>query len=152
MSTERTLVLVKPDGVQRGLVGTIVALLEKKGLKIVGMKMLHVSEELAAKHYSAHTEKPFYRGLVNFITSSPLVAVVLEGPRAVEVVRNTMGGTNPTDAAPGTIRGDFGLDIEHNIIHGSDSTESAQTEIGLFFKTEEVLDYSRNIDFWITES
>ena len=152
MSTERTLVLVKPDGVQRGLVGTIVALLEKKGLKIVGMKMLHVSEELAAKHYSAHTEKPFYRGLVNFITSSPLVAVVLEGPRAVEVVRNTMGGTNPTEAAPGTIRGDFGLDIEHNLIHGSDSTESAQTEIGLFFDTEEVLDYSRNIDFWITES
>lgn len=152
MSTERTLVLVKPDGVQRGLVGTVVAILEKKGLKIVGLKMLHVTEELAAKHYSAHTEKPFYRGLVNFITSSPLVAVVLEGPRAVEVVRNTMGGTNPTDAAPGTIRGDFGLDIEHNIIHGSDSTESAQTEIGLFFKTEEVLDYSRNIDFWITES
>ena len=152
MSTERTLVLVKPDGVQRGLVGTVVALLEKKGLKIVGMKMLHVTEELAAKHYSAHTEKPFYRGLVNFITSSPLVAVVLEGPRAVEVVRNTMGGTNPTDAAPGTIRGDFGLDIEHNIIHGSDSTESAQTEIGLFFNTEEIVDYSRNIDFWITES
>ncbi len=152
MSTERTLVLVKPDGVQRGLVGTVVAILEKKGLKIVGLKTLHVTEELAAKHYSAHTEKPFYRGLVNFITSSPLVAVVLEGPRAVEVVRNTMGGTNPTDAAPGTIRGDFGLDIEHNIIHGSDSTESAQTEIGLFFKTEEVLDYSRNIDFWITES
>jgi len=152
LSTERTLVLVKPDGVQRGLVGTVVAILEKKGLKIVGLKMLHVTEELAAKHYSAHTEKPFYRGLVNFITSSPLVAVVLEGPRAVEVVRNTMGGTNPTDAAPGTIRGDFGLDIEHNIIHGSDSTESAQTEIGLFFKTEEVLDYSRNIDFWITES
>ena len=139
MSTERTLVLVKPDGVQRGLVGTVVAILEKKGLKIVGLKMLHVTEELAAKHYSAHTEKPFYRGLVNFITSSPLVAVVLEGPRAVEVVRNTMGGTNPTDAAPGTIRGDFGLDIEHNIIHGSDSTESAQTEIGLFFKTEEEL-------------
>lgn len=152
MSTERTLVLVKPDGVQRGLVGTVVALLEKKGLKIVGLKMLHVTEELAAKHYSAHTEKPFYRGLVNFITSSPLVAVVLEGPRAVEVVRNTMGGTNPTDAAPGTIRGDFGLDIEHNIIHGSDSTESAQTEIGLFFNTEEIVDYSRNIDFWITES
>ncbi|MCH2525316.1 MAG: nucleoside-diphosphate kinase [Dehalococcoidia bacterium] len=152
MSTERTLVLVKPDGVQRGLVGTVVAVLERKGLKIVGMKMLHVSEELASRHYAAHTEKPFYKGLVSFITSSPLVALVLEGPRAVEVVRNTMGGTNPSDAAPGTIRGDFGLDIEHNIIHGSDSTESAQTEIGLFFAEDEVVDYSRNIDTWIIES
>lgn len=152
MSTERTLVLVKPDGVQRGLVGTVVAVLERKGLKIVGMKMLHVSEELASRHYAAHTEKPFYKGLVSFITSSPLVALVLEGPRAVEVVRNTMGGTTPSDAAPGTIRGDFGLDIEHNIIHGSDSTESAQTEIGLFFAEDEVVDYSRNIDTWIIES
>jgi len=152
LSTERTLVLVKPDGVQRGLVGTVVAVLERKGLKIVGMKMLHVSEELASRHYAAHTEKPFYKGLVSFITSSPLVALVLEGPRAVEVVRNTMGGTNPSDAAPGTIRGDFGLDIEHNIIHGSDSTESAQTEIGLFFAEDEVVDYSRNIDTWIIES
>ena len=152
MSTERTLVLVKPDGVQRGLVGTVVAVLERKGLKIVGMKMLHVSEELASRHYAAHTEKPFYKGLVSFITSSPVVALVLEGPRAVEVVRNTMGGTNPSDAAPGTIRGDFGLDIEHNIIHGSDSTESAQTEIGLFFAEDEVVDYSRNIDTWIIES
>ena len=152
MITERTLVLVKPDGVQRGLVGTVVAVLERKGLKIVGMKMLHVSEELASRHYAAHTEKPFYKGLVSFITSSPLVALVLEGPRAVEVVRNTMGGTNPSDAAPGTIRGDFGLDIEHNIIHGSDSTESAQTEIGLFFAEDEVVDYSRNIDTWIIES
>ncbi|MBH42604.1 MAG: nucleoside-diphosphate kinase [Chloroflexi bacterium] len=152
MSTERTLVLVKPDGVQRGLVGTVVAVLERKGLKIVGMKMLHVSEELASRHYAAHTEKPFYKGLVSFITSSPLVALVLEGPRAVEVVRNTMGGTNPSDAAPGTIRGDFGLDIEHNIIHGSDSTESAQTEIGLFFAEDEVVDYSRSIDTWIIES
>ena len=152
MSTERTLVLVKPDGVQRGLVGTVVAVLERKGLKIVGMKMLHVSEELASRHYAAHTEKPFYKGLVSFITSSPLVALVLEGPRAVEVVRNTMGGTNPSDAAPGTIRGDFCLDIEHNIIHGSDSTESAQTEIGLFFAEDEVVDYSRNIDTWIIES
>tara|TARA_Y100000588_G_scaffold66895_1_gene67569 strand:- start:480 stop:911 length:432 start_codon:yes stop_codon:yes gene_type:complete len=143
---------VKPDGVQRGLVGTVVAVLERKGLKIVGMKMLHVSEELASRHYAAHTEKPFYKGLVSFITSSPLVALVLEGPRAVEVVRNTMGGTNPSDAAPGTIRGDFGLDIEHNIIHGSDSTESAQTEIGLFFAEDEVVDYSRSIDTWIIES
>ena len=143
---------MKPDGVQRGLVGTVVAVLERKGLKIVGMKMLHVSEELASRHYAAHTEKPFYKGLVSFITSSPLFALVLEGPRAVEVVRNTMGGTNPSDAAPGTIRGDFGLDIEHNIIHGSDSTESAQTEIGLFFAEDEVVDYSRNIDTWIIES
>ncbi len=152
MSTERTLVLVKPDGVQRGLVGKVVGRLEEKGLKIVGMKMLHVTEELASKHYAAHTEKPFYRNLVGFITSSPLVALVLEGPRSVEVVRNTMGGTNPIEAAPGTIRGDFGLDIEHNIIHGSDSVESAQTEIGLFFDQGEVLDYSRNVDFWIIES
>jgi len=152
LSTERTLVLVKPDGVQRGLVGKVVGRLEEKGLKIVGMKMLHVTEELASKHYAAHTEKPFYRNLVGFITSSPLVALVLEGPRSVEVVRNTMGGTNPIEAAPGTIRGDFGLDIEHNIIHGSDSVESAQTEIGLFFDQGEVLDYSRNVDFWIIES
>ena len=152
MSIERTLVLIKPDGVQRGLAGTVLSRLEQKGLKLVALKMLHVSDDLASRHYSAHTEKPFYKDLVSFITSSPLIALVLEGPKAVDAVRTTMGGTNPLEAQPGTIRGDFGLDIEHNIIHGSDSPESAVHEIGLFFSVEEVFTYNRDVDRWVIGS
>jgi nucleoside-diphosphate kinase len=149
LSIEKTLALIKPDGVQRGLAGTVLSRFEQKGLKLVALKMLHVSGDLAAKHYSAHTERPFYKDLVSFITSSPLIALVLEGPKAVESVRAIMGVTNPLEAQPGTIRGDLGLDIEHNIIHGSDSPESADYEIGLFFRAEEVLEYSRDMDKWV---
>ncbi len=147
---ERTLVLVKPDGVQRGLVGRIVGRLEEKGLQLVGMKMVRVSQELAHRHYSAHEGKGFFPGLVEFITSSPIVALVVEGKGAVEVVRRLVGETDPLKAAPGTIRGDFGLDIGHNLVHGSDSAEAAEREIGLFFSAGEVLDYPRELEPWIT--
>ena len=129
MSTEQTLVLVKPDGVQRALAGSIISRLEGRGLRIVGMKMLQMSREMASNHYSAHVERPFFQGLVDFITASPIVAMVLEGPNAVELVRNTMGATNPLNAQPGTIRGDLAVDIQQNLVHGSDSTESAEKEI-----------------------
>ncbi|MBI2856154.1 MAG: nucleoside-diphosphate kinase [Chloroflexi bacterium] len=152
MNTEQTLVLVKPDAVQRGLAGAVLSRLESRGLKLVAMKMLQVSEDLASRHYAAHQGKPFYDGLVSFITSSPIVALVVEGPRAVEAVRSTMGATDPLQAQPGTIRGDWGVDIQHNLIHGSDSPESAATEIGLFFSPEEILSYQRDMDRWIIES
>ena len=148
---ERTLVLVKPDGVQRGLAGEVIARLERRGLKIVAMKMMRVSRELAQRHYEAHVDKPFFVGLVEFITSSPVVAVVVEGKDAVGVVRQTMGETNPVKAAPGTIRGDLGLDIGRNLIHGSDSPEATQKEIGLFFTEEEICDYRLELSQWITE-
>lgn len=129
----RTLVLVKPDGVQRGLTGEIISRLEKKGLKIVALRMLQMDKAMAKRHYAVHEGKPFFPGLVDFITSGPIVAVVVEGERAVEVVRQMMGDTDPIKAAPGTIRGDFGLDIGQNLIHGSDSEENARKEIKLFF-------------------
>ena len=151
MSTERTLVLIKPDAVQRGLAGAVLSRLENRGLKIVAMKMLLVSRDLASRHYAALQSRDFYDGLVGFITSSPVVAMVVEGPRAVEAVRNTMGVTDPLQAQPGTIRGDFGVDIQHNLIHGSDSPESAATEISLFFNPEEILSYERDVDAWIIE-
>ena len=151
-TAEQTLVLVKPDGVQRGLIGPIITRLESHGLKIVGMKMMHMKEALARRHYGIHVGKPFYLGLVNFITSGPIVAMVLEGPKAVEIVRNTMGNTDPSKATPGTIRGDLGVDIGRNLIHGSDSTENAKQEINLFFKKTEILSYKRDIDKWIIES
>ena len=149
---QRTLVLVKPDGMQRGLAGTILTRLEGRGLKIVGLKLIHIETELARRHYAAHEGKPFFQPLVEYITSSPVMALVLEGPNAVDVVRNTMGATNPVNAAPGTIRGDLALDIGRNLIHGSDSPESASHEIGLFFSEGEVLSYPRDADRWITES
>ncbi len=129
----RTLVLVKPDGVQRGLTGEIISRLEKKGLKIVALRMLRMDKAMAKRHYAVHEGKPFFPGLVDFITSGPIVAAVVEGERAVEVVRQMMGDTDPIKAAPGTIRGDFGLDIGQNLIHGSDSEENARKEIKLFF-------------------
>jgi nucleoside-diphosphate kinase len=130
---QRTLVLVKPDGVKEGLIGEIVSRLEKKGLKIAAMRMLQMDKALARKHYAVHDGKPFFAGLVEFITSGPIVAVVVEGEKSVEVVRKLMGETDPVKAAPGTIRGDYGLDIGENLIHGSDSEENAQVEITLFF-------------------
>lgn len=149
---ERTLVLVKPDGMQRGLAGQILSRLEGRGLKIVGLKLIHIDEALAKRHYAVHQGKPFFPGLVSYITSCPVIAAVFEGRRAVEVVRNTMGKTDSADAAAGTIRGDFGLDMGHNLVHGSDSVENAQKEISLFFSPKELLSYQRDVDKWITES
>ncbi len=148
---ERTLVLVKPDGVQRGMVGEVISRLERRGIKLVAMKMMQVDEGLAHRHYGEHEGKPFFQGLVDFITSSPLVAMVWEADDAVEIVRGTMGQTNPKNAASGTIRGDLGVNIGRNLVHGSDSPESAQREVALFFGEDEILDYGRNNDPWITE-
>ena len=148
---ERTLVLLKPDALQRGLAGAVISRLESRGLKIVAMKLLRMDSDMAARHYEPHIGKPFFEGLARFITSSPLIAMVLEGRNAVELTRATMGGTNPVNAAPGTIRGDLAIDIGRNLIHGSDSVGTAQTEIGLFFAPEEVVDYPRDQEPWITE-
>ncbi len=146
---ERTLVLLKPDALQRRLVGQILARLEAKGLKIVGMKLLRVSPELAARHYAEHVGKPFYNELVLFITSAPVVALVVEGPRAVEVVRRLMGKTNALEAEPGTIRGDYGLSVGMNLVHGSDSPASAAREIALFFSPDELHDYALADGAWL---
>ena len=148
---ERTLVLIKPDAVQRGLIGEITSRLENKGLKISGMKLMKVSEELAGRHYGEHVGKPFFDALVNFITSSPIVALAIDGDNAVAVVRNVMGATNPQDAANGSIRGDLGLSIGMNLIHGSDSPTSSERELALFFDESELLDYDRDVDKWIIE-
>ncbi len=148
---EQTLVLVKPDGVQRGLVGEIVGKLEKRGLKLVGLKLLQVDEDLAHRHYGEHVDRPFFPGLVSFITSGPVVAMAWEANNAVEIVRSTMGPTNPAVAGPGTIRGDLGVDIGRNLIHGSDSAESAERELALFFQPGEILSYNRSNDGWIVE-
>jgi nucleoside-diphosphate kinase len=146
---ERTLVLLKPDAVQRRLIGRIISRIEEKGLKIVGLKMIRVSRELAEKHYAEHREKPFYPELVSFITSAPVVAMVVEGPKAVETVRKMMGKTNPLEAEPGTIRGDFGLSVTMNLIHGSDSQASAAREIALFFREDEILSYTTADSAWL---
>ena len=148
---EQTLVLVKPDGVQRGLVGEIIGRLERRGLKLVGMKLMQADPALAHRHYGEHVDRPFFAGLVSFITSGPVVAMAWEANNAVEVVRSTMGVTNPANAAPGTIRGDLGVDIGRNLIHGSDSPDSAERELSLFFQPEEILAYSRSNDGWIVE-
>jgi nucleoside-diphosphate kinase len=148
---ERTLVLIKPDAMQRGLAGEILARLERRGLRIAGLKLLQVDRALAERHYGEHVGKPFYEGLVAYITSSPIVAAVFEGTAAVEAVRATMGKTNPKDAAPGTIRGDYGLEIGRNLIHGSDSTTSAAREVDLFFSAAELQTYERAIDRWVFE-
>ena len=149
---ERTLVLAKPDAVQRGLAGTIIARLEARGLKVVAIKLIQIDRSMAERHYEAHVGKPFFDGLVQFITSSPVVAMVLESNRAIEIVRQTMGDTDPAKATPGTIRGDLALDIGRNLVHGSDSPEAAQREIALFFDRAELLSYDRSLDPWIIES
>ncbi|HDN80648.1 MAG: nucleoside-diphosphate kinase [Chloroflexi bacterium] len=148
---ERTLVIIKPDGVQRGLIGPIITRLEQRGLKIVAMKMIQMDEALARRHYAVHEGKPFFEGLVKYITSGPVVVMVVEGTRAIEVVRRTMGATNPAEAAPGTIRADFALEIGRNLVHGSDSPETAEKEINLFFSPSEIISYSRDTDKWIFE-
>ncbi|MBI4218881.1 MAG: nucleoside-diphosphate kinase [Chloroflexi bacterium] len=149
--TERTLVLVKPDGVQRGLIGPVISRLEQTGLKIVGMKMLKIDGDLAARHYAEHVQKPFYKGLVEFITSGPVVAMCIEGPNAIKVVRKVMGPTNPVDAPPGTIRGDLSIDLGRNIIHGSANEKDAEREVALFFVKGELLEYRRSTEGWIVE-
>jgi nucleoside-diphosphate kinase len=151
MATEQTLVLIKPDAVQRGLVGEVVARLERRGLQLVGMKLMRISEELAGRHYAEHREKPFFGGLVDFITSAPVVAMVWQGPGAVAMVRAMMGATNPANAAPGTIRGDLAVSFGMNVIHGSDSPESAAREVALFFADGEVLQWDRTIEPWVVE-
>jgi len=147
---ERSLVLIKPDAIQRGLAGEIISRLERKGLKIVAMKMLQMDKTLAQRHYAIHKDKPFFAELVDFITSSPIIAIVFQGKNAVVLVRQMMGETDPSKAHSGTIRGDFGIDITHNLIHGSDSRENASKEISLFFSEGEIFDYVRDIDKWIT--
>ena len=151
MAVERTLVIVKPDGVQRGLVGEIVGRLERRGLKIVALGLRTIDRELAERHYAEHEGKPFYAGLVEYIGSGPVVTMVLEGPNAIAVVRSTMGTTNPASAAPGTIRADLALELGRNLIHGSDGPESAQREIALFFGEAGLTSYDRAIDRWIVE-
>ena len=147
--TERTLVLVKPDGVQRQLVGRILARYEERGLKIVGLKLVKVERGLAELHYAVHKGKPFFEGLVEFITSAPLVAIALEGPDAIAFVRTMNGATRPTEAAPGTIRGDLAVEMGQNLVHASDSAESAETELAIWFSQGELLSYGREIDRWV---
>jgi nucleoside-diphosphate kinase len=148
---ERTFLAIKPDGVQRGLVGEIIGRFEAKGFKLVGMKMMTASRELAEKHYEVHKERPFFPGLVNFITSSPVVAMVWEGEGVVASARKIIGATNPLNAEPGTIRGDFGINVGRNIIHGSDAIETARVEISLWFKEQELSAWEPSLTPWIVE-
>lgn len=151
VETERTLVIVKPDGVQRGLVGEIIGRLERRGLKPVALRLRMIDGALAERHYAEHVGKPFYAGLVEYIGSGPSVTLALEGPGAIAVTRSTVGSTRPAEAAPGTIRGDFGLMVGRNLIHASDSPESAAREVGLFFGGDEVVGYERALDRWLLE-
>ena len=149
---ERSLVLIKPDAIQRCLAGNIVSRLERRGLKIVALKMLWMDSKLAHKHYAVHKDKPFFSSLVSFITSCPIIAIVFEGTGVVEIIRQTMGNTNSSKATSGTIRGDYSIDLQQNLIHGSDSLENAAKEINIFFSENEIFDYKREIDKWITGS
>ena len=148
---ERTLVIIKPDAVQRGLIGEIVTRFERRGLRIAALKLIHIDEALARRHYAVHEGKPFFAPLIRYITSSPVVVMVLEGNDVIEIARRTMGSTNPAEAAPGTIRADLGLEIGRNLVHGSDGPETAAFEIPLFFAEEEILSYGRDTDRWIFE-
>lgn len=148
---EKTLVLVKPDGVQRGLIGEVIARLERRGLRLIGAKFIQVSRELAETHYAIHKGKPFYEGLINYIISAPVMAMVWEGPRAIAAVRQTMGATRPWEAAPGTIRHDFALEVGRNLTHASDSVENGEAEVALWFKSEELVSWDRATDQWIFE-
>jgi nucleoside-diphosphate kinase len=150
IDVERTFVILKPDAVQRGLIGEIISRFEKRGLKLVAMKMLQVSEELAQEHYAVHEGKPFFEGLLRYITSAPVVAMVLEGTGAIDVVRNTVGGTRPAEASPGTIRADFGLEVGRNLIHASDGSDTALSEIALWFG-DELIEWNRATDPWVFE-
>jgi nucleoside-diphosphate kinase len=148
---ERTLIIIKPDAVQRGLTGEILKRFEQRGLRIIGMKLIQVSEELAKKHYIEHDGKPFFQGLVEYITSSPVVVIALEGKNAIAAARNTIGSTRPNEAAAGTIRGDFALEVGRNLVHGSDAVESGAREVANFFSDDELVSWSRNTDAWIFE-
>ena len=149
---ERTFVAIKPDGIQRGLVGEVISRLERRGLKLVAIRLMIVDEELARRHYAEHVERPFFPSLVDFITSGPIVAMIWEADNAVALARQTIGATNPAEAMPGTIRADLGIDTGRNIVHGSDSPASADREIGLFFDPDHALDYVRSTDPWLRES
>jgi len=149
MAEERTLIIVKPDAVQRALAGEILSTFESKGLRLAGLKLMKIDRALAERHYAVHQGKPFYEGLVGFITSGPVVVGVLEGPNAIAATRNLMGATNPVDAAPGSIRGRFALTIGNNLIHGSDSPETAGYEVDLFFSSDELISYQRAADMWV---
>jgi nucleoside-diphosphate kinase len=151
MALERTLVIVKPDGVQRALIGPIVGRLEARGLRVVGLKFLLVPRELAERHYAEHEGKPFYAGLLSYITSGPVAVACFEGNNAVQMVRNTVGATNPLNAAPGTIRGDLAVDIGRNLIHASDAPATAERELALWFGAHELVTYQRDVDRWIFE-
>ena len=148
---EKTLVLVKPDGVQRGLIGEVIKRLENRGLRLIGGKFIQVSRELAEEHYGIHKDKPFYESLLAYITSAPVMAMAWDGPNAVAAVRQTMGATRPTEASPGSIRHDFGLEIGRNLTHASDSLENGHKEVALWFSNEELSDWSRAIDPWVFE-
>ena len=148
---ERTLVLVKPDGVQRALIGEVISRLERRGLRMAAARFMAVSKELAETHYAIHKGKPFYDGLISYITSAPVMAMVWEGPQSVAAVRQTMGATKPVEAAPGTLRHDFALEVSRNLTHASDSVENGAKEVALWFKQEELVDWSREVDKWVFE-
>ncbi len=148
---ERTFVILKPDAVQRQLTGQLISRFEQRGLKITAMKFMQVSLDLAQEHYAVHKERPFFNDLIAYITSSPVVAMVLEGPDAIRATRNTVGGTNPIEAAPGSIRGDFGMQIGRNLVHASDGPETAKAEVALWFSDDELVEYERAVDGWILE-
>lgn len=148
---ERTLIIIKPDAVQRGLIGPIITRFEQRGLRIVGMKFKQISRELAECHYAIHEGKPFYESLLDYITSGPVVAMALDGPQAIAVARATMGATRPSEALPGTIRADFGLEVGRNLVHGSDSPEASKYELDLFFDESELISWTRDVDRWILE-
>lgn len=152
MASEKTLILLKPDAIQRRLIGSILGRIENKGFKIVGLKMLRVTPELARAHYAEHVNKPFYPNLESFITAAPVVALVVEGPQAISVMRGMMGSTNGREAAPGTIRGDFGTSRQMNLIHGSDGPEAAAREIDIYFRKEELCEYSLELAGWMLAS
>jgi nucleoside-diphosphate kinase len=148
---ERTLIIIKPDGVERGLIGPIVTRFEQRGLKIVGLKIVHVSSDLARRHYAVHEGKSFFEPLIQYITSAPVVVMALEGPDAVQAARNTIGATKPVEATAGSIRGDFGMMVGRNLVHGSDSPENGADEISLWFDESELISYERVLDRWILE-
>jgi len=148
---ERTLIIVKPDGVERALIGPIITRFEQRGLKIIGLKMMQVSDELARRHYAIHEGKPFFEPLIEYITSAPVVVMALAGPEAIQAARNTIGATKPVEATAGSIRGDFGMMVGRNLVHGSDSPENGEAEIALWFSEEELVAYERAIDRWILE-
>jgi nucleoside-diphosphate kinase len=148
---ERTLIIIKPDGVERALIGPIITRFEQRGLKIIGMKMVLVSDELARRHYAIHAGKPFFEPLIEYITSAPVVLMALEGPDAIQAARNTIGATKPVEATAGSIRGDYGMMVGRNLVHGSDSLENGEAEIALWFAADELISYERVVDRWILE-